>query len=132
MEEVVRKQGPQWGRKNGRAIGNAPGGRAEPEAPCHCIWHKGAADERTGNSGSTAGEGRHRPKPFVPEVGLEGTNCAVKLLTQEAETSLIRRRPRATKVTPRTIASNKSVVARIIPPKRLPCAWADLVERRRE
>ena len=29
-----------------------------------------------------------------------------------------------TKVTPRTVASNKGVTARNIPPKRLPSAWA--------
>ena len=48
---------------------------------------EGAADERARKPGSTAGEGRHRPKPFVPEVG-PGMDCAVKL-AQEAETSLI-------------------------------------------
>ena len=38
---------------------------------------EGAADERARKSGSTVGEGRHRPKPLVPEVGPGGTNCAV-------------------------------------------------------
>ena len=64
---------------------------------------KGAADERTRNSESTAGEGRHRPN--VPEV------VAVKLLTQKAETILILRRPTA-KIAARTVASNESVVAK--------------------
>ena len=61
---------------------------------------EGAADERARKPGSTAGEGRHRTKPLIPEAGPGGTNCAVKLLTEEAETSLILRRPRAAKVTP--------------------------------
>ena len=84
----------------------------------------GAVDERARKPGSTAGEGRHRNKPLVPEVGPGGTDCAVELLAQEAETSLILMRARATKVTPRAVASDQSVVARIIPPERLPCAWA--------
>ena len=61
---------------------------------------EGAADERARNPGSAAGEGRHRTKPLVPEVCPGGTDCAVELLTQEAETILILRRPRAAKVTP--------------------------------
>ena len=78
-------------------------GRAEQEAPCHCIWQRSGVttrDERARKPGSTAGEGRHRTKPLVPEAGPGGTNCAVKLLTEEAETRLILRRPRAAKVTP--------------------------------
>ena len=35
---------------------------------------------RARKSGSTAGEGRHRTKPLVPEVGPGGTDCAVELL----------------------------------------------------
>ena len=35
------------------------------------------------------GEGRHRTKPLIPAVGPGGTDCAVELLTEEAETSLI-------------------------------------------
>ena len=50
---------------------------------------EGAADERACKLGSSAGEGRHRTKPLVPEAGLGGTNCAVKLLTEEADTSPI-------------------------------------------
>ena len=61
---------------------------------------EGVADERARKPGSTAGEGRHRTKPLVPEVGPGGTDCAVELLTEEAETSLILKRPRAAKVTP--------------------------------
>ena len=61
---------------------------------------EGAADERARKPGSTAGKGCHRLQPLVPEVGPGGTSCAVELLTQEAETSLILRRPRAAKVTP--------------------------------
>ena len=61
---------------------------------------EGAADERARKPGSMAGEGRHRTKPLVPVAGAGGTNCAVKLLTEEAETSLILRRPGAAKVTP--------------------------------
>ena len=61
---------------------------------------EGAADERARKPGSTEGERRHRTKPLVPEPGPGGTNCAVKLLTEEAETSLILRRPRAAKITP--------------------------------
>ena len=41
---------------------------------------EGAADERARKLGSTAGEGRHRAKPLVPEAGLGGTDCAVELL----------------------------------------------------
>ena len=52
------------------------------------------------------------------------TDCAVKLLTEEAETSLILSRTTATKVTPRGVAHNKSVAAHIVPPERLPCALA--------
>ena len=75
----------------------------------------GPADERARKPGSTKGEGRHRTKPFVPEVGPGATDCAVEQLAQETETSLILRRPRAA-VTPRAITCNKSVVVRIIPP----------------
>ena len=50
---------------------------------------EGAADERARKPGSTAGEGRHRTKPLVPEVRPGGTDCAVQLLAQETETSLI-------------------------------------------
>ena len=68
------------------------------------------------------GEGRHRTKPLVPVVGPGRTDCAVELLAQETETSLILMWARATKVTPRAVASNKSVIARTIPPETLPCA----------
>ena len=62
---------------------------------------EGAADERAARKlGSGAGEGRHRTKALVPEVCPGRTDCAVELLTPEAETSLIIRRPRAAKVTP--------------------------------
>ena len=50
---------------------------------------EGVADERARKPGSTTGEGRHRTKPLVPEVGPGGTDCAVELLAQNAETSLI-------------------------------------------
>ena len=40
---------------------------------------EGATDERARKPGSTAGEGRHRTKPLVPEVSPGGTtvlwNC---------------------------------------------------------
>ena len=73
-------------------------GRAGSAMPLHMAkvrsgnrGPEGAADERARKPGSAAGEGRHRTKPLVPEVGPGGTNCAVELLTQEAETSLIRK-----------------------------------------
>ena len=101
----------RWERKNGRAIGNAPqqeGGQSRKRfMPLHMAevrsdnrGPEGAADERARKPGSTAGEGGHRTKPLVPEAGPGGTDCAVELLAQEAETSLTLGRPRATKVTP--------------------------------
>ena len=67
-----KKESPQLGRKNGRANGNAlhqeggqSGVRSDNMRP-EC-----AADERARKSGSTAGEGRHRTKPLVPEAVLE-------------------------------------------------------------
>ena len=98
--EVVRKQSVP----SGRGEMGAPlrtrlirrEGRAGSAMPLH-VAHvrsdnrapEGAADERERKFGSTVGEGCHRPKPFVPEVGPGRTDCAVKLLTQKAETSLI-------------------------------------------
>ena len=70
-------------------------GRASGAMPLHM-----AKVTTARKPGSTAGEGRHRTKPLVPEVGPGGTDCAVELLTEEAETSLILRRPKAMKVTP--------------------------------
>ena len=74
------------------------------EAGCLCLWDctgpEGASDERGRQPRSTAGKGRHRAKLLVPEVGAGGTYCAVKLLAQKAETSLVLLRPRAMEVTP--------------------------------
>ena len=85
-------------RREGRARGTMPlhvaKVRSDTRGP------EGAADERACKIRSTAREGCHRTKPLVPETGPGGTNCAVKLLTEEAETSLILRRPGAAKVTP--------------------------------
>ena len=44
--------------------------------------------------------GMSQNQALVPETGPGGTNCAAKLLTEEAETSLILRRARVAKVTP--------------------------------
>ena len=130
MEEVVKKRSPAEEEKWSRHWEHASsGGQTEREAPCHCMWHRSRVTTgeerrmRTGILGSTAGEGRHRPKPFVPNMGFGRTNCAEISDAGNEKTNLILGRPRATKVTPRTNANNKSVVARIIPPKRLPCAW---------
>ena len=83
------------------------GGRAVQETPLHMAkvrsgnrGAEGAADEGARKLGSTVGEGRHRTKPLLPVACLGGTNCVVKLLTEEAETSLILKRPRTAKVTP--------------------------------
>ena len=71
------------------------GGRAEREAPCHCMWHRSgvtAGDRKVRwmrEDASTAGKGRHRTKLLIPKVGSGGTRCAVKLLAHEAEASLI-------------------------------------------
>ena len=72
-------ESPQWVRKNGRVIVNAPhqeGGQSGKRHAAHVAkvrsnnrGPEGAANERTGKSGSTAGEARHRPKPPVPVVG---------------------------------------------------------------
>ena len=80
---------PSGGRKKCVCHGDgaSSGGRAEREAPCHCMWHRsvvttgnrkvrrmrenaspGARRERDVTEPSTAGEGRHRTKPLVPEV----------------------------------------------------------------
>ena len=80
-------------RREGRAGGAMPLHMAKVRSDNR--GPEGAADGRAPKPGSTAGEGRHRTKPLVPEAGPGGTNCAVKLLTEEAETSLILRRPRA-------------------------------------
>ena len=71
-------------------------GRAGSAMPLHMAkvrsgnrGQEGAADERARKPGSTAGEGRHRTKPLDPEAGPGGTDRAVELLAQEAETSLI-------------------------------------------
>ena len=71
-------------------------GRAGSAIPLHMAevrsdnrGTESAADERARKPGSPAGEGRHRTKPLVPIVGPGGTDCAVELLAQEAETSLI-------------------------------------------
>ena len=75
-------------------------GRAGSTIPLHMAevrrgnrGTEGAADERARKPGSTVGEGRHRTKPLVPVVGPGGTHCAVELLAQEAETSLILSEP---------------------------------------
>ena len=85
-------------RREGRAGGAMPllmaKVRSDNRGP------EGAADERARKPRSAAGEGRHRTKPLVPEVGPGGTDCAVELFAQVAETSLILRRSRAAKVTP--------------------------------
>ena len=67
MEEVVGKHSPQWGRKNGRAMGIAPGeeeGQSVGAMPLHVAQVRcdnrgpeGAADERGRKPGSTAREG---------------------------------------------------------------------------
>ena len=82
-------KGTRLVRREGRARGTMPLHMAKVRSDTR--GPEGAADERACKSGSTAREGRHRTKPLVPEVGLGGTNCAVKLLTEEAETSLILR-----------------------------------------
>ena len=61
----------------------------------------GAVDERARKPGSTAGEGRSRSRSG-------STDCAVELLAQEAETSLILMRARATKVTPRAVRATRA------------------------
>ena len=89
MEEAVRKQRvPRGGRKIGAPLGtrlNRREGRAGSAMALQVAkvrsnnrGPEGAADERTCNSGSTAGEGRHRPKPFQKWVLEERTvlwNC---------------------------------------------------------
>ena len=106
MEEVVGKRRvPSWGGKMGAPMGTRlirREGRAGSAMPLHMAkvrsdnkGPEGAADERARKPGSTAGEGRHRTKPLVPEAGSGGTDCAVELLTQEVETSLILRRPKS-------------------------------------
>ena len=74
-------------RREGRAGGAVRLHKAQ--VMCDNKGPEGAADERGRKPRSTAGEGRHRTKPLVPEVGPGGTDCAVYLLAQEAETSLI-------------------------------------------
>ena len=91
-------KGTRLVRREGRARGTMPLHMAKVRSDTR--GPEGAADERACESGSTAREGRHRTKSLVPEAVPGGTNCAVKLLTEEAETSLILRRPRAAKVTP--------------------------------
>ena len=73
-------------RREGRAGSAMPLQKAKVRSSNRGL--EGTADERTSNSGSTAGDGRHRPKPLVPEVGPGGTDRAVKLLAR-------RRRKRA-------------------------------------
>ena len=104
-------------------------GRARGAMPLHMAkvrsdnrGPEGAADERARKPGSTAGEGRHRTKPLVPVAGPGGTNCAVKLLMEEAETCLILRRPGESHAM--SHCDQPERVARIVPPERLPCAWA--------
>ena len=111
VEEVVgKKRVPSWGGKVGAPMGTRlirREGRAGGTMPLQMAkvrsdnrGPEGAADERARKPGSAAGEGRHRTKPLIPEARPGRTDCAVELLTQEVETSLILRRPRATKVTP--------------------------------
>ena len=96
------------GGENGGANGNAPHQEAEQEAPCHCIWQRSGVttgDVRRMREHRSLGARRERDvteptKPLVPEAGPGGTDCPVELLTQEAETSMIPRRPRGAKVTP--------------------------------
>ena len=126
LKWVRRKK---WARHWERA---SSGGRVEREAPCHSMWQRsgvatGDRKVRRMREHASLGARRERdvtePSRSFQKVGPGGTNSAVKLLTQETETSLILRRPTATKVTPRALASNKGVVARINPPERLPGAW---------
>ena len=83
----------------------------------------GMDTRHTRASGCTtwATRSNQRGKMGVP-LGPGGTDCVVKMLTQEAETSLILMRPRATEVTPGAVANNKSVAARIVPSNRMPGA----------
>ena len=96
VEEVVGKRSvPSWGGKMGAPLGTRlirREGRAGSTIPLHLAevrrgnrGSEGAADETARKPGSPVGEGRHRTKQLVPV----GTNCAVKMLAQETETSLI-------------------------------------------
>ena len=80
VEEVVGKRRvPSWGGKMGAPIGKRlirREGRARGATPLLMAkvrsdnrGPEGAADERACKPGSTAGEGRHRTQPLVPEVG---------------------------------------------------------------
>ena len=68
-------------RREGRARGTMPLHMAKVRSDTR--GPEGAADERACKTRSTAREGCHRTKPLVPETGPGGTNCAVKLLTEE-------------------------------------------------
>ena len=65
-------------------------GRTGSAMPLHvAMVNRGTG--RCASLGARAGQGRHRTKPLVPAVGPGGTDCAVELLAQEAETNLILR-----------------------------------------
>ena len=92
MKEVVRKYRVPSGRgKMGAPLGTRlirRKGRAGSAMTSHVVQVR--CDNR-GPVRRMREHARHRPNPLVPEVGPGGTNCAVKLLTQEAETSLVLR-----------------------------------------
>ena len=110
VEEVVGKgESPLGEEKKGRANGNAPHQEGGQEAPCHCVWQRSGVttgDRKVLRMREHASLGARREGTSQNQAtrstasGPGGRNCAVKLLTQEAETSLILKRPRAAKVTP--------------------------------